>query len=88
MSDTDSSGGDGANSTSDDRETDSNAEEATLAGELTPDGHPTCPFCGSDDTERESKFGSEISKVQYYCADCRTVFERIKYDGKQPDTGR
>ncbi|WP_202614559.1 PaaD-like zinc ribbon domain-containing protein [Halostella litorea] len=44
-----------------------------------------CPHCGSGDVEQESKFGSEISKSQYYCNGCNTVFERIKYDGKQPD---
>ncbi|ELY51520.1 MULTISPECIES: PaaD-like zinc ribbon domain-containing protein [Natronococcus] len=48
----------------------------------------TCPFCESVDTERESAFGSEISKTQYYCNGCNTVFERIKYDGDNPDTGR
>ncbi len=47
-----------------------------------------CPFCDSDDTEQESAFGSEISKTQYYCNGCNTMFERIKYDGENPDTGR
>lgn len=47
-----------------------------------------CPFCESTDTEQESAFGSEISKTQYYCNDCNTVFERIKFDGENPDTGR
>lgn len=47
-----------------------------------------CPFCGTTDVEKESDFGSEISKEKYYCNGCRTVFERIKYDGRQPDTGR
>ncbi|MGQ4555370.1 PaaD-like zinc ribbon domain-containing protein [Halobellus sp. GM3] len=47
-----------------------------------------CPFCGSTDTELESTFGTEISKSQYYCNGCQTVFERIKYDGAMPDTGR
>jgi transposase-like protein len=49
---------------------------------------PTCPFCESTDVTRESAFGSEISKSQYYCHGCATVFERLKYDGKRPDTGR
>lgn len=49
---------------------------------------PECPFCGSTATERESRFGSEISKAQYYCTACRTVFERIKYDGERADTRR
>lgn len=52
--------------------------------ELTPE----CPYCGSTDTELHSAFGSEVSKSQYYCRGCRTVFERIKYDGDVPDTGR
>lgn len=47
-----------------------------------------CPFCESTDTEQESAFGSEISKTQYYCNGCNTVFERIKFDGENPDTGR
>jgi len=52
------------------------------------DGGPTCPFCGSTDTERESAFGSEVSAEQHYCHGCHTVFERIKYDGRSADTGR
>lgn len=47
-----------------------------------------CPFCGSNDSELESTFGSEVSKSQYYCNNCHTVFERIKYDGATPPTGR
>lgn len=46
----------------------------------------TCPFCESTDVKRESRFGSEISKSQYYCNGCNTVFERIKYDGRLPDS--
>ncbi|MFB6173675.1 MAG: hypothetical protein ABEI39_03455 [Halobacteriales archaeon] len=55
------------------------------------EGHaesPECPFCGSTDTELESAWGSEVSKSQYYCNGCHTVFERIKFDGELPDTGR
>lgn len=44
-----------------------------------------CPHCGSQDVEQESAFGSEVSKSQYYCNGCNTVFERIKWEGKQPD---
>ena len=47
-----------------------------------------CPFCGSTETEVESAFGSEVSKTQYYCHGCSTVFERIKFDGNLPETGR
>lgn len=41
-----------------------------------------CPFCGSDDTEQFSAFGSAISTSQYYCIDCRTVFEFMKRRGR------
>lgn len=54
----------------------------------TPEPEPECPFCGSTDTDRHSRFGSEVSKSQYYCNGCNTIFERIKYDGDLPDTGR
>jgi hypothetical protein len=63
------------------------AADAT-AGTDRGNDEPTvrCPFCESTDVEQESQFGSEISKSQYYCNGCHTVFERIKYDGKRPDT--
>lgn len=61
---------------------------STMSDEELADTTPTCPFCGSTDAELESAFGSEISKTQYYCNGCSTVFERIKFDGKRPDTGR
>ena len=42
---------------------------------------PTCPFCGGNDTHLESAFGSVLSVAQYYCRNCRTVFEWIKRTG-------
>lgn len=65
-----------------DRSADSSADESA------DDTGPECPFCGSTDTEVEAAFGSEVSKTQYYCHGCATVFERIKFDGDLPDTGR
>jgi hypothetical protein len=68
--------------------------EANAAGEsLAADDYEeppeaVCPFCESSDSELESTFGSEVSKSQYYCNSCHTVFERIKYDGAMPPTGR
>lgn len=48
-----------------------------------------CPFCASTDVIKDSDFGPEISKSQYYCEGCETPFERIKFgEAKQPDTGR
>ncbi|WP_227015855.1 hypothetical protein [Haloarcula sp. JP-L23] len=61
---------------------------ASMNNEPDAEKHPECPFCGSRDTEQESAFGSEISKSQYYCHGCNTMFERLKYDGKSPDDGR
>jgi ribosomal protein L37AE/L43A len=57
-------------------------------GDETMDATPQCPHCDSTDTERHSRFGSEVSAEQHYCNGCRTVFERIKYDGEVADTGR
>jgi ring-1,2-phenylacetyl-CoA epoxidase subunit PaaD len=46
-----------------------------------PDHGPvTCPFCGSDETEPHSLFGSLMLMEQHYCRTCRTVFERIRDD--------
>lgn len=52
------------------------------------DAGPVCPFCGAADAEPHSRFGSEVSAEQWYCRSCRTVFERLRYDGKRPGTGR
>lgn len=46
-----------------------------------------CPFCDSTNVERLSRFGTEISKQGYFCNACRSPFERIKYDGRRPETG-
>lgn len=41
----------------------------------------TCPFCGSKDTEFFSLFGSVLMTSQYYCRNCKTVFDRVKWQG-------
>ncbi len=38
-----------------------------------------CPFCDGSETEQFSAFGSAVSVGQYYCRDCRTVFEWMKW---------
>lgn len=38
-----------------------------------------CPFCDGSETEQFSAFGSALSVSQYYCRDCRTVFEWMKW---------
>ena len=42
-----------------------------------------CPFCSSMNTEPYSLFGSLLSTSQYYCRNCRTVFEWIKWEAKE-----
>jgi hypothetical protein len=71
----------------------SNASPGAEAGTAVDDDREdppeaVCPFCGSSDSELESTFGSEVSKSQYYCNNCHTIFERIKFDGAMPPTGR
>ncbi|WP_435064398.1 PaaD-like zinc ribbon domain-containing protein [Halobaculum sp. EA56] len=49
----------------------------------------SCPFCDSTDVVKDSDFGPEISKSQYYCRGCETPFERIKFgESRRPETGR
>ncbi len=38
-----------------------------------------CPFCGSQKVELFSLWGSLISTSQYYCLNCRTVFEHMRW---------
>lgn len=37
-----------------------------------------CPFCGSERTELESRFGPTRCRMIYYCAACRNSFEHLK----------
>ncbi|MFD9127468.1 1,2-phenylacetyl-CoA epoxidase subunit PaaD [Kitasatospora sp. NPDC059571] len=39
---------------------------------------PTCPQCGSADTEELSRFGSTACKALWRCRACREPFDRIK----------
>lgn len=52
--------------------------------ESVADGAPDCPFCGSEDVARELAFGSALSKSQYACRACDTVFERIRWEARRP----
>lgn len=49
-----------------------------LASEAMPRSVP-CPFCDGAETEQFSAFGPAVSVSQYYCRDCRTVFEWMKW---------
>lgn len=37
----------------------------------------SCPFCHCSDVELFSLFGSQLLTSEYYCRNCRTVFEQI-----------
>lgn len=47
---------------------------------LIPNSHfaISCPFCSSRQVELFSMFGSQLLTSEYYCRDCRTVFESVK----------
>ena len=60
-----------------DRRTHESDEGSTL-----PDAAP-CPFCDGRDTKLINPFGGQLSVAQYWCNQCRTGFEYIKWE----DTG-
>lgn len=37
-----------------------------------------CPHCGSENTHLEKEFGSSVSKVVFYCDDCKNPFEALR----------
>lgn len=45
-----------------------------------------CPFCGSTETEFFSLFGQFLLASQYYCRNCRTVFDVVRWteDKRRP----
>jgi transcription elongation factor Elf1 len=40
---------------------------------------PRCPFCGAEDAEVISLFGSQVMTMQCRCRRCRSYFEASKY---------
>jgi len=50
------------------------ASRRALFGEA----HPTCPLCGSADTELISEFGSTACKSLHRCRTCREPFDAFK----------
>jgi hypothetical protein len=47
-----------------------------------PTGSPApvpCPFCGSQETEKQSDFGTSLMVRSHYCRRCRSSFEAIKW---------
>ncbi|CAK6473032.1 hypothetical protein ACPOM7_11350 [Peribacillus castrilensis] len=43
--------------------------------------NPTCPFCDGKNVELYSSFGTAQLVRQYYCLNCKTVFESIRWKG-------
>jgi len=39
-----------------------------------------CPFCESTNTHKESDFGTTLAYAQFYCNECRTMFEWLKWE--------
>lgn len=47
-------------------------------------GAPHCPFCDGGATELMSPFGSHASVATYWCRDCRSPFEMLKWRAGSP----
>ena len=43
-------------------------------------GPAACPFCGSEDSELVSLFGSQLLVSQLRCRACRSYFEAVRDD--------
>jgi len=42
---------------------------------------PSCPFCEGVETELVNPFGSQLSVSSYWCRECRSPFEMMKWQG-------
>lgn len=42
---------------------------------------PQCPFCQGSSTELMNAFGSQLSVSTYWCTECRSPFELMKWRG-------
>lgn len=44
-----------------------------------------CPFCHAPETEMISLFGQNLLTAQYYCNNCHTGFEAVRWkEGDEP----
>lgn len=55
------------------------AEDRRAEAPETLPSAPTCPFCGGEETELMSAFGSHASVSTYWCLACRSPFELMKW---------
>jgi len=44
-----------------------------------------CPFCGSQDTVKETDFGTSLMVNRQYCRHCHSFFEAIKWGDRDQD---
>ena len=42
-----------------------------------------CPFCDGDETELHSPFGTALSVATYWCRECHTAFEWVKWTERE-----
>lgn len=49
-----------------------------LSGPASRSAPRECPYCGSDETERDSAFGPTPCRAIHYCRSCRQPFEAFK----------
>lgn len=51
-----------------------------------PSSSVACAYCDSTETEFFSLFGQSLLSSQYYCHNCRTVFESVRWtEGAEND---
>jgi len=48
---------------------------------------PPCPFCERTQTELMNPFGSQLSVATYWCRDCRSPFEVMKWMARDRTSG-
>lgn len=57
-------------------------ESVDLPGASRLPAAPPCPFCGGRETELMNAFGAHASVSSYWCRDCRSPFEMLKWSGR------
>ena len=48
-------------------------------------GRVACPFCDSTDNKLFSLFGQTLIGSQYYCNNCHTVFEAVRWEDEREE---
>ena len=53
----------------------------------TPESSPACPFCDGRQTALASAFGSHASLSTWWCAECRSPFEIVRWRDEDDPNG-